>query len=943
MEQLKRNLQSILEEKLKLTPDKIKSGETIFGVEGTYEGSGVSSDSPNNIMLFKTMNELNSIINDDNINIGQKSIVYGSNNIEITDGCCFDSVISISKDFTIDIDVPDNGIEMRIYSDYETGLAGVCFNIYKTYAELYISDSYYGLEYLGRWLSEDGKNYIGQDSYEYSDWMYGNKTYNFTYKDIELSNLCRYIEDDKNEDNEYAYNLFKQICKIAVTKFGGIYEYTDGNTVYYLAKYAYNISLYKDGNYYSHNNENSDIINIDDLCNKIYELFKEKEMECPSADVFINILDYNETKVNSCEIYLAYGDYARYRSNILIFKSLNEYCIGKDDSSGIDGYTIYTCDFLNRTISTRTASTTNITTTSYSGSSKTVKGLNENWYNKKMLNLYLRPDGDNGMMSSTNVSRIYYYNTCGYRLNNNEYIIDVENDCKIFTSAKTQFTMTSSESEKMIGNYSVLGKDGECTSTNKWTEKLDSNHWSRLLPNVDFRNRIQQDIGYSSTSVPGVGVIESSFVPCKLRYVKNSDMINNFLHNNDEHIRYGYCSEDKQTIYQINDDINIDVGYTSNKIPIKHIKELDNNIKVGFTDSSQWLKWNDETKELIDFKWNRYFFNNPGLADADIMQKHDDQYYVAYGTGANGAPNYCWGVFDINTGEYSDSFGLDPEDTWGWGMGGQSDPTFWFTEGQKPSKSTLQGYGYFKPGNSGSIKIIIYRIVNGVFKAAYTSSTIYSGSVYGSDPDKTVIIGTKSTSSATTEYKIVLPTTFAKTVYNPTNKIMPDGSYQYCYTKTNISKPVDTDFYCIWNNKEVQYSTLTVPNSSVIIKIDNVEYERIDNTTSMSSYSGKLLRKSDGEEVEIATPILTSGELISKNNYQYTDIGTYYVSKNGFEFTNKIYTACEFGHINNPNELTIYDMFVMAQANVPSQYVYSSFIYKVGADILELLLQIDNN
>ena len=68
----------------------------------------------------------------------------------------------------------------------------------------------------------------------------------------------------------------------------------------------------------------------------------------------------------------------------------------------------------------------------------------------------------------------------------------------------------------------------------------------------------------------------------------------------------------------------------------------------------------------------------------------------------------------------------------------------------------------------------------------------------------------------------------------------------------------------------------------------------------------------------------------------------YNVSSNeGFVYKNNIYTACEFSQVENINDITMYDMLVMATSSASSQEVYSNFLYKMSGDNLDLLLELD--
>ena len=103
-----------------------------------------------------------------------------------------------------------------------------------------------------------------------------------------------------------------------------------------------------------------------------------------------------------------------------------------------------------------------------------------------------------------------------------------------------------------------------------------------------------------------------------------------------------------------------------------------------------------------------------------------------------------------------------------------------------------------------------------------------------------------------------------------------------------------------------------------------------------------LTRIEDDVEVEIATPKLTATELITKNNYQYTEKGVYNLSSNGFKYKNNIYTACEVSQVATETDVTAYDVLVMATTSASSQGIYSNWLYKMSGDNLELLLALDS-
>ena len=937
-------LQSVLDEiKLekdtKLLPENIKKGISLLGVEGDLEGGN-----PNDALVYSTKAELEADINNDDIPLGKKAIVYG---VELLDtievGTGISVAKSVEKNFTLDTAITE-AISMGIY-DYEVE-GSIYMEIDSTHCLLRCGSEYSagGIHYLGYWTSEDGINYVGQTEYTYEDWMMMEQvTVTITYGETSFSTM-RYNEDEKTDDNAFLYDLLKQLVVFGITKYNGIYEYTDGNYMPFLGKYAYKAELVKNESYYDvKNNDNGEWINVRNLGKKIIQLFTDNEIELASTEVIVVLNDYDDLGVNTCQVYVPSGKYTKYRSNIIVFTSLNEYYIGKDDSSldGLDSCYVYTCDFVNKTISSSTLSAKIVSTTDYSGDTETKPIIDKNFYNDKIININL----DTTTPDNHNVSSIGYYNTYGYRLNYGQELFSLMNDGREFNPSTTQFTMSTSEQENMIGSYTVLGKDGECVSTNKWPNHLWDEDWRRLLPIMYFDNsELRQDISYNADYVlPAKSTIEANKVICKFTYKKNNDLIHKFIHENDGYTQFGYRSNDAELVYNSEDTVDFSVIRFADNIVHKQI--LEDNINIGLTNKFTWCKWNEETKTVLDVKSNYTIYSGESSqgASAEKTQKHDDTYYVAVGGGYNGAPEWCFGVTNIKDGSLVDSFTIDADGLMGSGMGGQSFPTFWFTENAVPSLSTMQGYGGWIAGSSGSRTAKVYKIVNGKLSVVYTGPTSYNTSIYGRDPDKTVIIGTKSSSSASYVYNIVLPAAFAKTVYKPTSKRMPDGTTAYCYYKTQMEEYIEDELYCIWNNAEVKYNTLEIPDMPIVITIDGVDYKNPGENSFISNYAGKLIRIEDNVEVEIATPILTAGTLTSINSYQYKAENSYNLSSSGFKLTNKIYTACEISNISTENDISAYDMLVTATADPEQNQIYTSYVYKLSADNLDLILKLDTN
>ena len=632
-----------LEKDTKLLPENIKKGISLLGVEGNLEGGN-----PNDALIYSTKAELEADINNDDIPLGKKAIIYGAELLDTIEvGTGISVVKSVEKDFTLDTAVTES-ISMGIY-DYEVQ-GSIYMTIDGTSCVLRCGDEYSagGVQYLGYWTSEDGMNYVGQTEYTYEDWMtMEQKTVTITYGETTFPTM-RYNEDDKTDDNAFLYDLLKQLVAFGITKYNGIYEYTNGNYMPFLGKYAYKAELVKNESYYDiKNNDNDEWIDVRNLGKKIIQLLTDNEIELASTEVIVVLNDYDDSGVNTCQVYVPSGKYAKYRANIMVFTSLNEYYIGKDDSSldGLDSCYVYTCDFVNKTILSSTLSVKLVSTTDYSGETETKPIIDKNFYNDKIINVNL----DITTPDNHNVSSIGYYNTYGYRLNYGQELFNSMNDGRAFNPSTTQFTMSTYEQEKILGLYTVLGKDGECVSTGKWATEFNNEHWKRIMPNLNFSEEFSQDIGYSETIVPSRFLAESSISLCRLTYKKHDNLIYRFLHDNDGYTRFGYRSSTEEIPYTIMEGLDISDVNSNNII---YSRTLDDGTVVGLTTELNWCKWNDNTKTLLDFTYNRVLWENEkgsgsGVCYAENVQKHDDTYYVGLGKGYNSGPEWSFGVIDI--------------------------------------------------------------------------------------------------------------------------------------------------------------------------------------------------------------------------------------------------------------------------------------------------------
>lgn len=213
MQQLKENLQAILSEKEKLTPDIIKKGVNIFGVEGTHEGSSLNIK---NLHIFETEDDMN---NDQTSELNDIGLLYNKNISNILSNTKF-MMLYLENEITI-----DNYKAKKVENEWGTSYEYFPFDS---------EDGDYSVS-MGIVLMEDNIqiNYNNGNDY-------GNIIYRTT-------DNIHFIKDD-NTPNIIMFNKYLK-PNASYRSWDSIYEivlkYVDINTQLHIYKQFYDTSEFK--------------------------------------------------------------------------------------------------------------------------------------------------------------------------------------------------------------------------------------------------------------------------------------------------------------------------------------------------------------------------------------------------------------------------------------------------------------------------------------------------------------------------------------------------------------------------------------------------------------------------------------------------------------------------------------------------------------------------
>lgn len=842
MSELNTTLDEILLDKnTNLLPENLKQGVTCLGVNG-------SLNVKQEYLGYNTLEDLNAEIDNPNIEIGQKAVLYGPNKIPLEIDNMFNVIIKLGKTFTLTEEqktyISTNG-SVSAYSstDYDSGFGTVQLYIYSNYAEFRVTrNGSKGYTLLARYESTDGLIYTGLDEYTSSGKGGGTK-YTFTYENINSGSVV-YNEQNKTDSNSFAYDILKSLLKsVGIVKLQGVYQYTANISNSYKIQYLMNMS-------YSNsitNGNTTDFVYTEKAYNFIKEKYNLLDDHATSTSEIMTIDTIDENKnVIAGDIYI----YPSSISTFLLVQQDNSVsaCFRHDNCKK------YHFDVSNNTF-TFVGDILNDGVKAYRGS-----------YDEYTLQIITPINNDKKVITSNNMGYAYVYEGTYYQAGkylSYSYPTQYSSQYQILP---TQFTITQNDVDNVIGSYVMLGKDGEVATNNTWTKAFDTNKYKQIMPYLDLTNRLSLSYNLNTCNLPELSTNLNTQLG-NLKYSKLTDLTNNYLQYGvieDCKKQYGfsYIHETLQKIdvtsvphmdefdgyfYQANEHLFID------NTGLVHLLYTSTRNKYAF-----YFEINPETGE--------YTSKQIETAGDDIQFAQDvgDYWCIISADTYNSSTQYIrqMQVVEKQTGNITDTFSVDFSGKFtnlsNWhGI----KLSIWF-EGDIPSSSTFRCLALGISSSSG-YTYKLYKYTSATDSVLVASDSTSRNDIGCWDLTKNqCIMRYKTTSADPWEYHVVWPTDLAKQVYNTNQIHIPDG-YQYSYT---LTEDTNGTRYTIINNIEVDTSTIEEPKET--FKIDNIEYYKPAIQPGSDGYDCKLEIVETGEIKTIAIPS-SYYNLTTYNSYQY--------------------------------------------------------------------------
>lgn len=831
-------------QKIGLTPDKLVKGVTVLTVEGTAEGG---SSEEQEYITYATMEDLDAQVDNADIAEGQKAIVYGHNKLELVENVLFNSIASLGKSFTLSTAVTSSTSISTSWpierEDYGNTLS---FYVTSTYANLSVSSDW-GMDsqMIARYESTDGLTYNAVYEYSTYDWMTDEDiTYNFTYKDIVLSNKCIYNETNKTDENAELFAIMKSLLlNIGEIKLCGLYKYEYGVSNSYKIQYCMNMTYSSS----IQNGNTSDFVYTDKAYTFIKEQYKQTEGAASSTSeiMIIDTIDTNKNVIS--------GDIYIYPSNI------STYLLVNTDNTVSACLPAKTCKKYHFDISTDTfefvEDVLNESVSGYWSDSKYTVQVITVINNDKKVILSSGMDGGyvyEGLYHSTGKYLRYSYPS---------------QTCTMYKIMPTQFTLT--DPDYLMGSYTVLGKNGEIVSEDTWMNKFTITEWSKVF-GMDASARSVSPY-YNFNYIP----TQDGYKAADLVYMKHTDLMNEYMNNRVKNKQYGYTTEttilkeiDLSSIDGVADIVD-DIGSSSDTVKAYDAGDI---ARVAILSSSPayvlYLEIDKTDYTVLSSK-----LTNTGTSQSYssgcIQDRENNNVYYAYNwTKTGNSWNIVW--CDLENGT-SGSFTYSI-----------SGVTSGFTElalgrihfDGTPSANTVRCYAIANYDSGNNEFSRIYTVTGTSATLHFTTPTVYAiSSVYVTDNG----IGWlhKATSEDSYQYAILTPV--AKDVYS-IDMTMINDTYTLIYQSES-----NGDWYYFNDageetiyDKSTEFPTIV---DGVAYKYNETARSRHDDT--FGEFNGKMIRISDGEEVVLGIPYnyaydtVNKNTFITANDYQYQSIEEY--------------------------------------------------------------------